>query len=121
MSWDFELEKRHDAHRAILRKPSATIRKDMYRRGRRTVRNPGYRSFELQDLEQEVRVPTSGFTARFDASLDRVGAYQAEREAADHRHVFCAGAIARLVILEFGIEQSSRRCWMRHIRRGRGP
>src|SRR5271165_1462791 len=50
----------------------------------------------LQDLQEKVGIPRSGFPSGFDASLGFVGAQETEDEAADDGHVLgaVAGAIA---------------------------
>src|SRR5271165_1091917 len=61
----------------------------------------------LQDLQEKVGIPRSGFPSGFDASLGFVGAQETEDEAADDGHVLgaVAGAIAGEVVLEFDVEQ----------------
>ena len=67
---------------------------------------PGLRSFHLQDLEEEIRIPARRLSAGFDASLGFVGADEAEREATDDGHVLgaVAGAVARQVVRELDVE-----------------
>lgn len=72
-----------------------------------TATSPGYRSFELEQLEKIVWVPTGCFSSGFDASFAFVGANQAKREAAQDGHVLgaAATAVARQIVLEFNVEQ----------------
>ena len=63
--------------------------------------------FELEDFEQEFRVPAGALSTGFDASLGLVGAYEAEGEASDDGHVFgtVAGSVARQIVLELDIQE----------------